>query len=411
MRRAVLVAPLAVAGALLAAQAAVVLLRPRSGVLEPDPVNVGEFFTPEQIERATDFRGPQLALYGVTLLIQAGVLAWLVVRARRRTPAAGSAVRRPILGAAAAGAGVALALALATLPVDAILRARAIDVGLVTRSWPGWAWDLARGAGIGALVTGAAAAAGIALMRRFPRRWWIPASGLVVAVGIAFTFAGPLVLDPVFNRFDRLPAGALRADVLALADRAGVQVGEVYVMDASKRTTAANAYVTGIGSSKRVVLYDTLVRDFPAAETRLVVAHELAHVRNSDVRGALIFLALVAPAGMFAASRLLRAWAPPGDTPPGPPSVPALVASVMLMTLLVGAASNGLSRRVEARADTEALTLTGDPATFIAKQRRLALRNVSDPDPPRVARVLLGTHPTTRQRLGIARAYEAGARP
>ena len=166
-------------------------------------------------------------------------------------------------------------LTVVVLPIDALLRARAIDVGLVTRSWPGWGWDVARSAAIGAALAGSATAAGIALMRRIPRRWWIPASGLVVALGAAFVFAGPLVLDPVFNRFERLPDGPVREQVLELARRADVQVGEVYVVDASKRTTAANAYVTGLGSSKRVVLYDTLLRDFPAAETRLVVAHEL----------------------------------------------------------------------------------------------------------------------------------------
>jgi STE24 endopeptidase len=243
-----------------------------------------------------------------------------------------------------------------------------------------------------------------------PQRWWIPASGAVVLIGAVFVFAGPLVLDPVFNRFERLPDGPVRSQVLELARRADVRVGEVYVVDASKRTTAANAYVTGLGSSKRVVLYDTLLRDFPGEETRLVVAHELAHVHHRDVPNALLFLALVAPAGMFAVSRLTRAWGPGDGLPAGPSSVPALFASMALVVVLVGVVSNQLSRRVEARADSYALQLTGDAPTFLAQQRRLALRNVSDPDPPALARALLGTHPTTRERLGIGLAYERGAR-
>lgn len=411
VRRAVLAAPLAVAGALVAAQAGVLLLRPRGGTIDPDPVDLRDFFTAEQIERAADFRGPQLALLGAALAVQAGTLAVLVARRGPVARRLARGFRRPVPASAATGAGVSLALVLVALPIHALMRSRAIDVGLVTRSWPGWAWDVARSAAIGALLAGLGCAAAIALMRRLGWSWWIPAAGLVAVAGAALTFAGPLVLDPVFNRFERLPAGQMRSDVLELAARAGVDVGEVYVVDASKRTTAANAYVTGLGSTKRVVLFDTLLRDFPPAETRLVVAHELAHVRHRDVPRALLFLVLVAPAAMFAAARLTRAWGPRDDRPPGPATVPALFASVALVAVLVVALSGQLSRRVEARADAFALGLTGDARTFIEQHRRLAVRNVSDPDPPRVARLLLGTHPTTRERLGIGLAFERGVRP
>ncbi len=410
VRRPLVAASVAVLGALAAAQAAALLLRPREGVITPDPVDLGAFFTDAQLERAVDYRGPQLALYGATIAVQAGVLVLLVLRRGPLAPRLRRTFRRPILAAGVTGAGISALLAIAVLPIDAILRARALDVGLVTRSWPGWGWDVARSAAIGAVLAGVGTAGAIALMRRMPRRWWIPASGIVVLIGAVFVFAGPLVLDPVFNRFERLPDGPVRTQVLELARRADVQVGEVYVVDASKRTTAANAYVTGLGSSKRVVLYDTLLRDFPAEETRLVVAHELAHVHHRDVPNALLFLALVAPAGMFAVSRLTRAWGPADGLPAGPSSVPALFASMALVVVLVGVVSNQLSRRVEARADSYALQLTGDAPTFLAQQRRLALRNVSDPDPPALARALLGTHPTTRERLGIGLAYERGAR-
>ncbi len=223
-------------------------------------------------------------------------------------------------------------------------------------------------------------------------------------------FAGPLVLAPLFNRFDELPAGRTRADVVELARRAGVEVGDVYVVDASKRTTAANAYVTGLGSSKRIVLYDTLLRERDPQETRLVVAHELAHVRHRDVPRGLLFLLLVAPPAMFAVWRLVAAWAPRTDRPPGPATVPALYAAAVLMTFLVTLVSNQLSRGVEARADSYALELTGEARAFIAKQRSLARQNVSDPDPPGVVHALLGTHPTTVQRIGIGEAY-LSARP
>ena len=141
---------------------------------------------------------------------------------------------------------------------------------------------------------------------------------------------------------------------------------------------------------------------------RLVVAHELAHVRHHDVPRGLLFLLLVAPAGMWAVARLTDTWAPEPDAPAGPRTVPALFAATALVALLIGLVSGTLSRRVEARADSTSLTLTGDPATFISQQRRLALQNVSDPDPPRIVSLVLGTHPTTVERIGAGRAWEAG---
>ena len=157
-------------------------------------------------------------------------------------------------------------------------------------------------------------------MRRFGRDWWAPGAAAVAGFALVFTYLGPVVLDPVFNKFTPLPAGATRDDVLELARKAGVDVGEVYEVDASRRTTAANAYVTGIGHTKRVVLYDTLLKDFTPAETRLVVAHELGHVRYRDVPHGLLWLALVAPFGDARRRPRVRAADPRRAPPPSPPS-------------------------------------------------------------------------------------------
>ena len=150
-------------------------------------------------------------------------------------------------------------------------------------------------------------------MRRFGRRWWIPGAVVVVAFGAITTYAGPIVLDPRVQRRSRACRRAsCAATCSTLARRAGVDVGEVYEMDASRRTTAANAYVTGLGHTKRVVLYDTLVEDFTPAETRMVVAHELGHVHHHDMRNGLIWLAIVAPFGMWAVAVLTERLAPRG---------------------------------------------------------------------------------------------------
>ncbi|CAB4857500.1 unannotated protein [freshwater metagenome] len=407
-----LAAVLATIAAIAVAQLAVIVLTPRSGTLEPAAIDLGRYFTPEQLRRASDFRGPQLWLYVATLVAQAAVLALLIVRPGRFGRLLARPWRRPVLVSSAVGAAISVLLAATRLPLEAGARARAAGVGLVNGSWGAWLWDAARSAALGALLAAVATAAAIALMRRLPRGWWAPASGLVVAIAAVLVFAGPLVLDPIFNRFERLPAGPARAEVLALADRAGVDAGEVYVMDASRRTTAANAYVTGFGSSRRIVLYDTLLDEFPPAQRRLVVAHELGHVHYRDVPRALLFILLAAPLGMLAVALLTRLWVPGAAGPrAGPASVPALFAAFWLVLLLLGTVSNQLSRSVEARADTYALRLTGESRAFIGQQRRLALQNVSNPDPSGIVRFLLRTHPTARERIGAGVAWEAGARP
>jgi STE24 endopeptidase len=163
----------------------------------------------------------------------------------------------------------------------------------------------------------------------------------------------------------------------------------------------ANAYVTGIGATKRVVLYDTLLEGFTRDETRLVVAHELAHVAHRDVPRGLAYLALVAPLAAWAVAELTELLAP-GERAG---ALPALALAAGLVGTPVGWAGNAMSRRVEATADAFALRLTGAPEPFISFERRITLRNLADPDPPRILTALGGTHPTTMERIGIAQAF------
>jgi STE24 endopeptidase len=396
----------AVVAAFVVAEAAVLLLRPRDGVIAPVPVDPGSYFTPADLERARDYRHGQLVLFGASTAIEAALLIWLV----RRPPAPlRGPFQRPALVAAGAGAVLSVGLAAATLPVGAISHHRSVDVGLSTQDWGPWLGDVGKSTAIGAAFAGVGAAAAVALMRRFPRGWWVPGSVLAVGFATASIYLGPVVLDPVFNRFTVLPEGRTRADVLALAREAGVDVGQVYEVDASRRTTASNAYVTGLGRTKRVVLYDNLLKDFSRDEVRLVVAHELGHVHYRDVPRGLLYVALVAPAALYAAALLTRRLAP--DEPrPGPAALPALALSVAVVSIGVTVVANQLSRRIEARADSYSLRLTDAPEPFVGFERGIALRNVADPDPPDWLVFLLATHPPTVDRIGIAKAFEAGSR-
>jgi len=393
--------PLAIAVAAAAAAVATLLLRPRSGLIEPTPVDAEQYFTAFQLERAEDFRSLQRVLGLAGLGVGVGTLGVLVWRPPRRLFDRLEA--RPLLGGAAAGAGISLLLVITGLPIRAWMRERSLDVGLATQAWPDWAVDVVKSAGIGAVTAGIGGLAAVALVRRFPRNWWAPGAALVIAYGVITIWLYPVLIDPLFNNFDKLKPGQLRSDVIELADRAGVDVGEVYRVDASRRTSAANAYVIGLGHSKRVVLYDNLIHGFPRDEVRVVVAHELGHQKHNDLLRGLAWLALVAPAGTFLVQALAERFA--GRRLPTPSGLPALALAVAITSIGFGVASNALSRTVETRADAFALDLTRDPADFVKFERRIAIRNVGDPDPPRLYHLLFDTHPTTEERIGIGQAW------
>jgi STE24 endopeptidase len=295
-------------------------------------------------------------------------------------------------------------LVVVDLPLGVVAEQRARDVGLSTQDWGGWAGDLGKGLAISMVMTAAGAAILMGLIRRFPRSWFGLGAVAVVLFGAVFVFFSPVLIDPIFNKFEPLPDGRLRSEVLELAERSDVEVGEVYRVDASRRTTGANAYVNGIGHTKRVVLYDNLLRDFPPDQVRSVVAHELGHVKNRDLPRGLLWLAIVAPAGTFLIQRLTERIEPQAaeGRGAGPAVLPAAALSIAVVSFALGVAGNAMSRQVERAADGYALDLDRNAAAFIGLERELAIRNVSDPDPPGWLTGLFGTHPKTVDRIGHA---------
>jgi STE24 endopeptidase len=211
-----------------------------------------------------------------------------------------------------------------------------------------------------------------------------------------------------------MPQGAFKQSVLRLAAREGVHVDQVLVADASRRTTTLNAYVSGFGGTRRVVVYDNLLRDLSPAEARVVVAHELAHARNNDVLlgtglGALAAVGGVAVLALLLDTARLRRWARVRGA--GDPAAVALVlALVGVGGFLASPAQNTVSRAIEARADRVSLETTHAGSAFIAMQRRLALTSLADPTPPRRSQIWWGTHPTVLQRAGLPQSLRAARR-
>jgi STE24 endopeptidase len=264
--------------------------------------------------------------------------------------------------------------------------------GFSTQSAGGWALDQAKGFVVGVVLTSAAIVALLGAIRVFPT-WW-PVVGIVGAAVLVLllAFVAPLLLEPIFNRFRPLEDADLAAALRGLAERAGVPVREVLVADASRRTRKHNAYVSGIGRTRRVVVFDNLLDEAAQPELEIVVAHELGHRRHRDIlKGTLLATA-------SAALAVLAAW--PLD--PSPRHIPLLLLVWGLLELAMLPLTAAYSRRLERRADRFALELTHDAGAFEAAFRRLATANLSDLDPPRLVYVLLFTHPTPVERLAAA---------
>ncbi|MDP9845241.1 M48 family metallopeptidase [Streptosporangium lutulentum] len=372
-------------------------------VVVPDPVRD---FSGEQIARAETFDAlvsvPSYLSLGLTLIV-AGVLvgtplgAWLLGRLR------GPWWLRVLLGVL----GLSVAVAVLRWPLGMWSETHLRDFGLSTQTWASWTADRIKNLGVGTGLTAIMVLAVVALARRF-RRWWIPAAIGAFVLTLLASFAYPVVIEPIFNDFRPMAAGQLRDDLLAMASKDGVPVEDVLVADASRRTTALNAYVSGFGATRRIVVYDTLLQA-PADQVELVVAHELGHAKAGDVLYGTLIGGLAAACGacllyLVASAGPVRRRA--GISSLGDPrAVGLLMGLLSLATVLSGPAQNLISRHIEARADVHALNLTRDPATFISMQKRLAIANISDLSPDAFEYFLYSSHPTTPQRIALARSW------
>jgi STE24 endopeptidase len=342
-------------------------------------------------------------------LVFAGVLALTPLGARIVT-----AVARPFGGGFVASVllGTLTLIVVgrvATLPLDALAERVLRRYGLSTQSWGSWLIDAAKGAAIATVMTSLVLLAVLGLVRLAPRTWWAWAAVSTAALVIIGSFVYPLLVEPVFNKFSSLPAGQLRTDLLTMADRDNVPVRDVLVADASRRTTSLNAYVSGFGSTRRIVVYDTLLQKATPAEVELIVAHELGHAKRQDVLHGTLLGALGSAAGVCVLA-LLLSWSPllrrAGATAPGDPRVIPLVLFLAAAgALLLAPATNLISRRIEARADVHSLDVTRDVPTFITSEQRLARTNLSDLDPNPFLYVMFSSHPTSPQRIALAREW------
>jgi STE24 endopeptidase len=298
---------------------------------------------------------------------------------------------------------------LLVLPFDARAEAAQRRFGLSTQTWGSWGVDVAKGYGVGLALTLLMLFGVVGLARWSPQWWWSLGAAFGALLVVVVSFAYPVVVEPVFNSFTSMPAGELRTSLLSMAARDGVPARDVLVADASRRTSSLNAYVSGFGATRRIVVYDTLLKDASPDEVRLIVAHELGHAKAGDVlRGTFVGALGVAVAVCLLGLLLRWPWLLDQAGVGGPADargVALLLALVALISFATGPAESLLSRRIEARADLHSLNLTREPAEFVAMQRRLAITNLSDLDPAPLVFGLFSTHPTAPQRIALARSW------
>jgi STE24 endopeptidase len=284
--------------------------------------------------------------------------------------------------------------------------------GLTKQSTGGWLGDQAKGLLLGVLLQTPLLTAAYAVIRRRPRDWWLIIAGASVPLTVALSNLAPVLLMPLFNRFQPLRDETLAARVRALAAHSGVQISDVFEMDMSRQSEKPNAMFTGLGNTKRIVLGDTLLAGFSQDEVEAVVAHELGHQVHGDIWRLIGFgagagfgmawlLSQIAPRAVWR-TRERTGVSEVADEA----SLPVLALLMTAMGLVLMPVQAAFSRAMERRADRFAVELTRNGEAYARAMEGLAAQSLADPEPPRPVVVMLYSHPPIVERIRAARDAE-----
>jgi len=400
---------------LLVGSAAAKPAAPPHQVMQAQGMPSGAPLTPQEIalghERASRARAFDLGY----LLYQAALLVGIFAFGGSRWLAGlvGRIGRHWLLGLLAVLGIVGVASALLTLPLDYysgfIFQHQ---YGLSNQTPAAWLRDYAVNGGVSALMGLPVAALMYALLRWQPKNWWAWVTVVSVPLSIFFMLIEPVFVAPLFNKYTPLQDQVLRREILTMAHGQGIPTNDIYQVDASRQSNEVNAYVNGLGPTQRIVLYDTLIKDFTHEEIKHVMAHEIGHyvlkhiplgIALSVVGTFLSTLALY-----WVGGGILRRWGGAlGFSSLGhPASYPLLLALGLALSLVVMPFGNAVSRRMEWQADEFAARIDHNNQAGIAVYYKLARLNISDMNPPRWAQIMFGTHPTIRERIAYLQEME-----
>jgi STE24 endopeptidase len=377
------------------------------------------YFTPEDIERGTEYRRAFIPGAAAGELLFWGVLAWFVLGGGGRRLAdrvAELTGGRYLLQVILVALALAVLFRLIRFPisfyhgylVEGTFGFRRLDFGP-------WFLRLLKGWAIGGGLEVLAATAFFFVLRRFPDRW-LPITAVGgAAITYVLTVSWHAIFLPMFYQVSPLPAGPLRDGVAELAGRAGVPVQEIRVVDQSRVSGHTNAFFAGIGDRREIYLFDTLSEQHDVPEVLAVVAHEIGHWRHQHVLKGWAIGAATMALGFTVLYFLLRSpaflAAAGARGPTDPALIPVLWALVTAGTIAVAPIGNAISRCYERQADREAIELIPDPRIFVTMKVDGARANRSNLLPHPVMVFWNATHPTTIERVETAAAAAGAARP
>ena len=392
-----------------------------TGATETDTVSAGRSLSalpgtdwdgPEWA-RARRYRRVRMATGAASLAISVARDAWLAFGGRSAGLKRATDRRAPHPALRDAGFVTSLSAAewVSGLPVGFALGHLVERAFGLTRQTPGgWFRERAKGFALGTVIQLPLTLGVFATVRRRPDDWWLILASGALPLTVLATYVGPVLIAPRFNAYVPVDDDELASRIKVLAGRAGVPISAVYRMDMSRQTEKANAYFTGIGATKRIVLADTLMDRFVPDEVEAVVAHEFGHQVHGDIWR---FTAITAAAGFVVAygvratmGRLLPMTAARTgvDSPGDVASLPLWSLVGLGHAAVLGPAFAAYSRAIERRADRFAIGLTGDGPAYARAMLRLAHQNMSDPSPPSWLVRTMATHPPVAERVAAALA-------
>lgn len=380
------------------------------------PADPSTFMTAEQIQNihklsTTGYLSYFIStpvVWGIILLLLAlGFSAWL----RRRSE---SLSKWSILQMAVYLLLLQLVLEIIQLPLSFYLHELDRSYGLTNQSVGSWLLDIAKSLGVNLLISIPMYWLLYWAIKKSPKRWWLLGWSVSIPLTLFFTFIQPVVMEPIFNDFKPLQNQELKQEILSLAKQANIPTDQVYQVDKSKQTNTLNAYVSGIGSSTRIVLWDTTLQKLKPDEILFIMAHEMGHYVKHHVLWGTLWGIVESFIGFWLVHRLLNWIYNRWGSSLGLRSVydiaglPVLILLVSMLSFAASPIDNAISRMNEHSADEYAIQLRKDPDAGVRAFQQLAANSLSDVNPPSLVQFFVGSHPTLAQRIDYVQHYSGG---
>jgi STE24 endopeptidase len=278
--------------------------------------------------------------------------------------------------------------------------------GLSNQSFWRWVWERLKGLLVAAPIGAVVLIVIYFCLHEYGSLWWLPVSIVLTGFSVVLARLAPVIIMPLFYKFTPVADGSLKERIMRLCAHASLRVEGVFSFNLSKNTRKANAGFTGIGKSRRIILGDTLVKEFSEEEIETVFAHELGHYKHRHIIIGICIGTVSTFAGLFVTARLYEAsLAAFGFSLISElAALPLLAIWLSVFALVTSPLGNMLSRHHERQADAYAVKATGNGPAFISALRKLAAMNLADPEPHPLVEFLLYSHPAIAKRIKFVEA-------